>query len=394
MTLKSPQSHHNVDNATANAPSVPVDDTYALPQKDLLQSFIYTLLIPVAVGSVFGFALQRGRVHEAVIIRQQMLMQVFAMMKMFLAASGTSVFVMWIMTQLGSKQAKSNHETFVVSSNQGLLSCIIGGLSLGCGMTLSGSCPGTVYSQIGAGSSIAWYILFGGFIAMLLLGTIDSLFPKAFHHFNSIWTLPRHKVYLYSLFGYQESERWIVSVALGTFMLGVAIALEAFLPWTKDLSNLSGVEVSNPWVVALPPAVAGILVGLLQIPLVLLLSKQLGSSSSYCTFTSNALWFVESVMFQNCRKTKVWWQSFLVCGIVIGSFISSNAAGTKYVSDSSSSVVQSFFGGLLAVMGGRLASGCTSGHGISGMGYLATRSVVTVAAMFAGGMATAFMFFA
>ena len=43
-----------------------------------------------------------------------------------------------------------------------------------------------------------------------------------------------------------------------------------------------------------------------------------------------------------------------------------------------------FVGGILLVFGARLAGGCTSGHGLSGMASLSIASFVTVASMFAG----------
>jgi len=41
------------------------------------------------------------------------------------------------------------------------------------------------------------------------------------------------------------------------------------------------------------------------------------------------------------------------------------------------------------LLGARIAGGCTSGHGISGMAQLSVGSMVAVAAMFAGGILTA-----
>jgi uncharacterized membrane protein YedE/YeeE len=46
-------------------------------------------------------------------------------------------------------------------------------------------------------------------------------------------------------------------------------------------------------------------------------------------------------------------------------------------------------GGFLMAVGSRIAGGCTSGHGISGMAQFGTSSFVSVAAMFAGAFATA-----
>jgi uncharacterized protein len=45
-------------------------------------------------------------------------------------------------------------------------------------------------------------------------------------------------------------------------------------------------------------------------------------------------------------------------------------------------------GGVLMVFGSRMAEGCTSGHGLSGMALLQLRSFVAVPAMFTGGITT------
>ena len=51
-----------------------------------------------------------------------------------------------------------------------------------------------------------------------------------------------------------------------------------------------------------------------------------------------------------------------------------------------------FGGGFVMLLGARIAGGCTSGHGISGMAQLALGSFVAVAAMFAGGILAASLF--
>jgi hypothetical protein len=50
-----------------------------------------------------------------------------------------------------------------------------------------------------------------------------------------------------------------------------------------------------------------------------------------------------------------------------------------------------FAGGFIMVLGARIADGCTTGHGISGMAQLAVGSTVAVAAMFVGAIATAML---
>ena len=50
-------------------------------------------------------------------------------------------------------------------------------------------------------------------------------------------------------------------------------------------------------------------------------------------------------------------------------------------------------GGLLVGLGTRLASGCTSGHGICGIARLSSRSLVAVAAFMITAMVTVFLRF-
>ncbi|MFZ0458359.1 MAG: YeeE/YedE thiosulfate transporter family protein, partial [Rhodoplanes sp.] len=50
-----------------------------------------------------------------------------------------------------------------------------------------------------------------------------------------------------------------------------------------------------------------------------------------------------------------------------------------------------FVAGFLMLFGARLADGCTSGHGLSGVAQLAVGSTVAVAAMFAGGIGAGFL---
>ena len=50
-----------------------------------------------------------------------------------------------------------------------------------------------------------------------------------------------------------------------------------------------------------------------------------------------------------------------------------------------------FVAGFIMLFGARIADGCTTGHGLSGIAQLAVGSFIAVGAMFAGGIATATM---
>jgi uncharacterized membrane protein YedE/YeeE len=158
------------------------------------------------------------------------------------------------------------------------------------------------------------------------------------------------------------------------------------------------------------PYVAGVVIGLLQIPAFLLIETALGASSSYVTvgglimsFADPAILKIDYVARHVATTGKNWWQVALVVGVAIGAFISMRLSGARREPISpiwaralgsnspSRRYAVAFIAGFLMLFGARLADGCTSGHGLSGTAQLAVGSMVAVAAMFAGGIVTAML---
>ncbi|MBI3517014.1 MAG: YeeE/YedE family protein [Proteobacteria bacterium] len=165
----------------------------------------------------------------------------------------------------------------------------------------------------------------------------------------------------------------------------------------------------SPRAVAWSPYAAGITIGVLQLPAFLLIGTALGTSSSYVTVSARAAsWIDPSIRAidyaaKHLDGAKNWWQVALVIGIVLGAALSARLSGTRRSGMSpiwatalgTKSRIARFFlafgGGFVMLLGARIADGCTSGHGISGMAQLAIGSFIAVAAMFLGGIATAFI---
>ena len=82
-----------------------------------------------------------------------------------------------------------------------------------------------------------------------------------------------------------------------------------------------------------------------------------------------------------------WRASFLLGLLTAPSLYAAVAVPLQPRIDASWTMV--ILAGLLVGIGTRVGSGCTSGHGLSGMAQLSVGSTVAVAAMFAGGIATA-----
>lgn len=156
------------------------------------------------------------------------------------------------------------------------------------------------------------------------------------------------------------------------------------------------------------PYLAGMVIGLLQIPAFLLIDTALGASSSYVTVGGllasafdPSVAGIDYVARHVAATGKNWWQVALVVGIAVGAFASMRLSGARRQPVSpvwaralgTASVpvrcAVAFAGGFLMLVGARLADGCTSGHGLSGVAQLAVSSTIAVAAMFVGGILVA-----
>lgn len=157
------------------------------------------------------------------------------------------------------------------------------------------------------------------------------------------------------------------------------------------------------------PYAAGAVIGLLQIPTFLMMDTALGASSSFVTVGAHIASLFDPAVTQvkylasHMWGAKNWWQVAVVVGIAIGAFLSVRFSGarrqaispvwTRAMGTSTlwSRAPIAFIAGFIMLFGARIAGGCTSGHGISGMAQLAVGSTVAVAAMFAGGIVTAML---
>ena len=159
------------------------------------------------------------------------------------------------------------------------------------------------------------------------------------------------------------------------------------------------------------PYMAGVIIGLLQIPTFLLMGTALGASSSFVTVGAHIAALLDPGVAQikyftsHMAGAKNWWQVAVVVGIGLGAFLAMQLSGARRAVVSgmwaratgstalSARAPVAFLAGFLMLFGARIAGGCTSGHGISGMAQLSVGSTVAVAAMFAGGMLVANLFF-
>jgi len=370
----------------------------AAEEKALQRPTSYWYIAPVSLGMglCFGFALEKGRVFEPSVIIDQMLMLRFQMMKMFLSAVATSMVGMSALSLLPATAKYFNlTRSHFFTAPRSLLSVAVGAAVLGAGMALGGACPGTTIVQLGAGVNQGLFIVLGG----LLAGGLYSYNESLFRPFITNKCLEPEKCTIDRMIGTSYAS---VAIPFASVLVGLITWLEYIRPWHTDLGGGGAVPPSTTIapefysVHAWPPQVAGVLVGLLQIPAVLLLRVTLGSASSFSTVAVNIIncacpRAVEASQHMSSLRSGIaLWQPTYLFGALLGALLSSYLSGSWH-SVSGLSPLWAFLTGFILVGGSRLAGGCTSGHGISGMAQLSTTSLIAVSAMFGSGIGSAFL---
>ncbi len=157
---------------------------------------------------------------------------------------------------------------------------------------------------------------------------------------------------------------------------------------------------------AMNPYLAGALTGLLAVASAWITGKFFGASTTFV----RAAGFIEKLFAPEKvagmayfikEAPKIDWQWMFVCGILVGALISALAFGElrlKWVPDTWEKRfgkqalkrgIFAFLGGFIAIMGARLADGCPSGHGLSGLMQLAVSGFVALFFFFVGGVLVA-----
>lgn len=157
------------------------------------------------------------------------------------------------------------------------------------------------------------------------------------------------------------------------------------------------------------PYLVGTLIGVLSWFSFIISKKALGTSTTFARGSAKlgAIFFGPEVYdwkYYQKYKPELEWQSMLVIGIVIGSFLSAVLSGefnltfiplTEFESILNQNIlgriISAFAGGIMLGFGARLAGGCTSGHGISGTFQLSIASWISLIGFFVGGAVTAFI---
>jgi hypothetical protein len=350
---------------------------------------VTSLVVAMLMGLVFGVCFEKSNVYLPANIQGQFVFSRWIMLKMFMAAVGSGAMVLSALSVLNPAACTLARDEFYCCCNRGVWTAgLTGGYILGVGMAVGGACPGMVLSQIGTGVPGCGWTVAGGLSGSVLYGVLEPTLRPFIYERGLISTASLDKVFPRA--GYTA-----LSLALGLGCVAVSLCLEVAVDWRTEADVATCSNALNcPW----PPSSAGALIGLLQAPAVLVLGDTLGSSTAYMTAVS---WLfagegarVRFPYFSKFtgRTVANTWQVLYVLLVVAGSYLSASATnGGGYGLGQGVSTASAVSGGLLMIFGARMAGGCTSGHGLSGMAVLSMLSFAVVPAMFGGGITAAFI---
>jgi hypothetical protein len=236
-------------------------------------------------------------------------------------------------------------------------------------MALTGACPGTVLPQVVTGVPSGPLVLFGGLLGGIIYSKYGKPCQVKVTDTNSL-----ENPTIYQNLGVGKK-----GAILGYEALCIAAVVGFSLLWPEEGQLF------------VPAAVGGVFVGVSQAASLVLTGNTLGISTAYEQI-GDLFWWLEKSALDS--KTSAPFPSIksnaFAVGTMAGSFAISRLFGLPVEHNQVEiSAARAVVGGAIVVFGSRLAGGCTSGHGISGMSQLSISSIISVVAMFGGGIAFA-----
>lgn len=117
----------------------------------------------------------------------------------------------------------------------------------------------------------------------------------------------------------------------------------------------------------------------------------LGTSAALLLATLGRIAGISGIVWGAITASDRDWRWFFIIGLLGGGAISHAFLGAPLPADSGMPVWLAIVSGLLVGVGTRMGSGCTSGHGVCGLGRRSVRSLAATLTFMASGVLTVFL---
>lgn len=267
---------------------------------------------------------------------------------------------------------------------------------VGLGMALTGACPGTILVQAGipviqSGAYALLGCMLGGVFYVTLQPYLQRL-QTVRHSQRLSNSTPEHTVFFTASQGASPTIHATLNLSPFTVLVAWEVACLVML----RLISLYNPSQKQPQLAGLiTPVFGGLILGAAQGAVILLTRHAVGCSAAfevigrYLSSTATSSKHALSAMHHLLEPATLFSAGVVSAG-AIGSAYSPTIPTTS-IGDHSA-LATAVVGGAVMAFGARLAGGCTSGHGISGLATFSFASFVSVAAMFGAGITTATLF--
>ncbi|KAL2257740.1 hypothetical protein VTK26DRAFT_9229 [Humicola hyalothermophila] len=346
----------------------------------------------VLSGAAMGAALTAAGVYQPAVILAQFNFSDFSMLQTFLTAAAGSTLLVTLsqtlrLTSLPPRPPSSVLGLFRLDGN------LVGGALLGTGMAVSGACPGTVLAQLGVSAGAGGggtirsgkYALAGGVLAgwawSSVLGgrkgggrareTGEVLVEGQGQEEGREKEKKEKKKgkaaeTVYEALGF---SRGAVFIGFEVVCAAALVALARYAP------SPGGGE---KWPVS--PVVGGLCMAAAQLVSLVLRRSLLGASTSFEELGGGIGRLLKGEKFGSYGNV------LFSAGVVGGAWLlSTMVPALGPTREAAISPLRAALGGFMIILGSRMAGGCTSGHGISGLSLMSLSSFLTVAATFGAG---------
>lgn len=241
---------------------------------------------------------------------------------------------------------------------------ILGGALLGAGMVLSGACPGTLLTQVAAGVQTGYFALLGASLGGIIWTGFLSNAIKKHNAEKGI-----------------KSEISTFENQLGLSRAATVVLFQIICAGAVAVTTAYAPRAPEPKVLGL---VGGLLIGGAQLFSIITRRSMMGVSTSYEEIGS---WFWWLFNAGSTSEGKPGYKNIIFASGLVGGAYTLARLMPELVDGPTVDIspLLATLGGAAMSIGSRMAGGCTSGHGISGMSLLSTSSFITIASAFATG---------